>query len=811
MPVTTNDNATLDFSKMDGWGWAKLLEEHPEYADKCKWSKLDGWPWVRLLKAQPQFAGKCAWRKLSLDQVADLVACRPDLTALAKEKKGIRGKLLDLSIQSQSRTAEIGCMELSKYRKQFMQGGRLRRALDKYYGAIECVPLSMEFDESDYFMVLSYSDSNEEQDWCNLEISVKLDGETVFQECVSPGDPHGIVFRKRKIPFKLNFGDGTKEWAVGVEYWSGVLRVTCIKDVPSDFHFTPSRLTIPYFSMPIGYWGPSLIVNGCAIRYKDLAPDDLLSDCDPDISKGKNYLLLSRDGMRPFPERMTGCDWANLLSHSPQFADHCDWSKLDEYGGAYWRDLLEAQPQFADKCDWSKLDSRNLEELLAARPQLAKFMPGGCGKKAAFGKKGNTPASDFPASAAKSPVAALIESMQPIPGQDYALCKFEVSQALWKTVTGDNPSKFKGKDRPVERVSWDDCRKFLDRLNAMPEVKASGRPFRLPTWEEWDFANRAGSLGRFSFEPNSFSAHVSGASLCDVAWLKGNSDGRTHPVGQKEPNAFGLYDMEGNVAEFITTGGKRGFDICGTSWQDADVNYGFHVDPWAFRPDQDTVPDSEYARDNWGFRLARDLFATEKERKCRVAARIAADMVPIPGKDFAVGRFTVTQSVWKAVMGKWPADQAETGFDLPVSNISWNDCQKFLKALNEIPDVKASGRLYRLPSAAEWFFACLAGADKRGHCRLADGTDIDRNTLERVAWIDKSSSWRIRPVGLKEPNAFGLFDMIGNVWEWTATAKGSDYSVRGPTANPENAYEAKWGLMVPPDTKDNQLGFRLAR
>ena len=122
----------------------------------------------------------------------------------------------------------------------------------------------------------------------------------------------------------------------------------------------------------------------------------------------------------------------------------------------------------------------------------------------------------------------------------YYIGKTEVTQALWKTVMGSNPSSFKGDNLPVECVSWDDCQEFIRKLSAL-----TGQNFRLPTEAEWEFACRGGN--------NSRGYKYSGSNDIDsVAWYKDNSGGNTHPVATKLSNELGICDMSGNVWEWCS-------------------------------------------------------------------------------------------------------------------------------------------------------------------------------------------------------------------------------------------------------------------
>lgn len=121
----------------------------------------------------------------------------------------------------------------------------------------------------------------------------------------------------------------------------------------------------------------------------------------------------------------------------------------------------------------------------------------------------------------------------------FYLGKYEVTQAQWEALMKNNPSHFKDPNRPVEQISWEEARQFVRKMNAKEKVKV----YRLPTEAEWEYAARAGTTTRFHWGEQEQDAGR-------YAWYGGNAGGQTHPVGQKQPNAWGLYDVAGNVWEW---------------------------------------------------------------------------------------------------------------------------------------------------------------------------------------------------------------------------------------------------------------------
>jgi formylglycine-generating enzyme required for sulfatase activity len=174
----------------------------------------------------------------------------------------------------------------------------------------------------------------------------------------------------------------------------------------------------------------------------------------------------------------------------------------------------------------------------------------------------------------------------------FRIGKTEVTQALWTAVMGSNPSNFKGDNLPVEKVSWNDCKTFISKLNSL-----TGENFRLPTESEWEYAARGGNKSRgYKYSGSN--------SIGEVAWYYGNSGSKTHPVATKSPNELGIYDMSGNVWEWTSDIWCGDYNSSRSGSYRVDRGGGWSFDARYCRVSSRNDRDPSYTINYLGLRLA---------------------------------------------------------------------------------------------------------------------------------------------------------------------------------------------------------------
>ena len=188
--------------------------------------------------------------------------------------------------------------------------------------------------------------------------------------------------------------------------------------------------------------------------------------------------------------------------------------------------------------------------------------------------------------------------------ESFEIGRFEMTQELWEAVTGENPSAFAGCPKcPVETVSWDDVRDFLRRLNAQ------GARYRLPSEAEWEYAARGGQLSEGH-------QYAGSGDWADVAWYHENSGNGTQPVGRKRANELGLFDMSGNVREWVQDcwhGSYDGAPDDGRPWEEDDCRHrairggSWHGKPSYVRSANRFWYATDFRNNNLGFRIARTI------------------------------------------------------------------------------------------------------------------------------------------------------------------------------------------------------------
>lgn len=181
--------------------------------------------------------------------------------------------------------------------------------------------------------------------------------------------------------------------------------------------------------------------------------------------------------------------------------------------------------------------------------------------------------------------------------------------------------------------------------------------------------------------------------------------------------------------------------------------------------------------------------------------------------DYYIGQTEVTQALWEAVMGSNPSNHK--GDNLPVENVSWDDCQVFIQKLNQL-----TGKQFRLPTEAEWEYAARGGRKSRDYKYAGD------DYIGSVAWYSGNSGYETHPVATKQANELGIYDMSGNVWEWCSDWFGgyqssSQSDPQGPSSGSRRVYRGgcsifAWGCRVSfrdcntPDFCNTNLGLRLS-
>ncbi len=500
------------------------------------------------------------------------------------------------------------------------------------------------------------------------------------------------------------------------------------------------------------------------------------------------------------------------------------------------------------------------------------------------------PAGEFQMGSPASDAAAYDNEkpQQPVKlTRPFYLATTEITQGQWQAVMGTTPWKGQefvkeGPNYAATFVNWEDAHAFCKKLG-----EKEGVVYRLPSEAEWEYACRAGTSTRYSFGEDA-------SKLNDYAWAgavigddKAPGERNAQEVGKKQPNAFGLFDMLGNVAEW-----------CEDAYREKLPG---GTDPLMDVPDEDPVfrggawdteaKDCRVALRVWsaptdkfyqvGFRIARAA-VDESSRSSANIAKTPADMPVKPGKEsvspdgkkltnsfqmpfvlipagefemgspdsfteanytevpsqhvkishpFYLGTTEVTQGQWEAVMGSAPwrrKEYSKEGPNFAAAFISWEDGQAFCKTLGE-----KDGATYRLPTDAEWEYACRGGTTTK----YSFGDDPAK--INDYAWAgmvvgDGRPNPEFYPheVGLKLPNPFGLFDMHGNVSEWTGDKfihklRGGTDPFVPPGAPQVGSWEAQfrggaWAHSVddcrsarrrwfPRGNRDDCVGFRVVR
>ncbi|MBE6248039.1 MAG: hypothetical protein E7106_02135 [Prevotella sp.] len=444
---------------------------------------------------------------------------------------------------------------------------------------------------------------------------------------------------------------------------------------------------------------------------------------------------------------------------------------------------------------------------------------------------------------------------------DYYIAPVELSNRVWAAVMGSKPEgqTNDGDMYPVTMVNYYDIAGpggFLEKLNTMlKDQLPAGKMFALPTEAQWQYARQAGKAA-IGLPPN----------LEDIAWIASNSDMTTHIIGQKPGNALELHDMVGNVWEwtrdnyleldelpaeqgkdYVASNGTLHRVRCGkgyASQADGDMSTwsnmttrstsiglrlvltdAIEAETLVVPPTADKILQFGVTNGvSYTFYMAEvkgGTYSMQYERD-GVTKTVTGTL-----SDYYIGQTEVDNGLWNAVMGSKPEGQTKSKKQYPVSNVTYEDITKeggFLDRLNAmVKDQLPKGMKLMLPTEAQWHYAAMGGQKSKGY------TYAGSNTLADVAWYADNADGTTHPVASKQPNELGLYDMSGNVWEWTSdwwadtadlvAEQGTDYA--GPATGTVRTlsgggwdYGAEYCAVSfrsydPIDKAVNSLGFRL--